>query len=91
MFSRYGLTEKILGAGSIGTVIAAAAALDETVRGYVTAVVAEPTAPIGAAIERGHRMALSLTETVGYQGGTHATLLLFAVGAGALVLLMTRA
>jgi hypothetical protein len=89
MLSGYRMTEKILGAGSLGTVIAGAAMLDETVRGYVTGVLAEPAAPIGAAIERGHRVAFSLMDTVGYHGGTHAPLVLFAVGAGGLVLLLT--
>jgi hypothetical protein len=85
------LIETLLAIGSLSTVIAGAATVDETFRSYVSGVLAQPSGAMEAAFQPIHRVTLSVVETVGAQGSTHVPAVLFAVGAGALVLLMTRA
>lgn len=91
VLSRHRFTEGLLSVGSIGALLAAMAAIDETARRELVGVLSgEPSnklALAGAALQRAAHLVMN---TVGDYSAGHTPLVLFALAAVALFLLMRR-
>ena len=84
------LEAAVIGILSLVLVVAAMAALDETIRGHVTALLngdfSIARAYAGSSIQDGTRA----FRTFAYQANGYKSLSVFAIGAGALVLFMRK-
>jgi hypothetical protein len=91
ILNRHRITEGVLSVGSIGVLVAAMAAIDETFRGQLLGMLngesSTQLALAGVGLQRATRMVM---ETVGDYRAVHSPLMFFVLAAGALFLLMLR-
>jgi hypothetical protein len=80
----------VIGTLSLVLVIAAMAALDDTVRGYVTAVLNGDFTMVSAYTSAGIHEGRSAFDAFAYQANGYKSLSVFAVGASVLVLFMRK-
>jgi len=80
----------VIGTLSLVLVIAAMAALDDTVRGYVTALLNGDFTVVSAYTSAGIHEGKSAFDAFAYQGNGYKSLSVFAVGASVLVLFMRK-
>jgi len=84
------LEAAVIGILSLALVVAAMAALDETVRGYVTAVLNGDFTMVTAYTSAGVHEGKSAFDAFAYQANGYKSLSVFAVGASVLVLFMRK-
>ena len=81
----------ILSVGSLSALVAAMAATDDTFRGFLAGILtAEPSSARASASASVQHMTRVVTETLALQTAGHGSLVVFALAAGALILLMLR-
>jgi len=80
----------VIGTLSLVLVIAAMAALDDTVRGYVTALLNGDFTVVSAYTSAGIHEGKSAFDAFAYQANGYKSLSVFAVGASVLVLFMRK-
>ena len=80
----------VIGTLSLVLVIAAMAALDDTVRGYVTALLNGDFTVVSAYTSAGIHEGKSAFDAFAYQANGYKSLSVFAIGASVLVLFMRK-
>ncbi len=91
VLSRHRFTEGVVSVGSIGALVTAMAAIDETFRGRLMGILrGEPSNQLALAGMGLQRAAHAVMETVGDYRAVHTPLVLFVFAAVALFLLMLR-